>query len=115
MHFEFFFCGTIVLLQSEGSRKYLVSSHFVAKLDKNVLGLIDLGLNFPIRVADVIASFSFSRCSMIKLMGFSSCCLITSCLGFFSELTDLNSGIPEILISHDLSSSELFCFNCAEM
>ena len=51
---------------------------------------------------------------MIEIMAFF-CCIMSSCLGFFSELTDLNSGIPEILTSHVLSSSELFCFNSAEM
>ena len=38
-------------------------------LTKNVLGLIDSGLNFPIPVADVIA-FCISRCSMIEIMAF---------------------------------------------
>ena len=52
---------------------------------------------------------------MIEIMAFSSCCIMSSCLGCFSELTDLNSSIPEILTSHVLSSSELFCFNSAEM
>ena len=101
------------------SLKTLASTLYAVNLSqnltKNFLGLIDSGLSFPIRVGDVIASFCISRCSMIEIMPFSSCCIMSSCLGFFSELTDLNSGIPEILTSHVLSSSELFCFNSAEM